>query len=331
ERRRRRDPGPGRSRTAGNCPGTRSGERRAQACSSKGRPADPRFADGGTKEVRQEEGKKKVPVQQALIICKNNLMAEKLTYQQLLDAGVHFGHLTRKWNPKMAEYIFMENNGIHLIDLNKTLACLEEAAYSLKNIVRSGRKIMFVATKKQAKDTVAEEAKRLNMPYVTERWLGGMLTNFATIRKSLKKLSQIEKLMKDESFLNLAKRERLMIQREKAKLEKLLGGIADLNRLPAALFVIDVKREHIAVTEAQKLNIPVFAMVDTNSDPDGVDFPIPANDDAFKSISIITRYIGSVIEEGLMERKRDKEDAALKKEEEEKRKIDEKETIEESK
>jgi len=182
-----------------------------------------------------------------------------------------------------------------------------------------------------AKDIVAEEAKRLNMPYVTERWLGGMLTNFATIRKSLKKLSQIEKLMKDESFLNLAKRERLMIQREKAKLEKLLGGIADLNRLPAALFVIDVKREHIAVTEAQKLNIPVFAMVDTNSDPDGVDFPIPANDDAFKSISIITRYIGSVIEEGLMERKRDKEDAALKKEEEEKRKIDEKETIEESK
>jgi small subunit ribosomal protein S2 len=258
-------------------------------------------------------------------------MAEKLTYQQLLDAGVHFGHLTRKWNPKMAEYIFMENNGIHLIDLNKTLSCLEEAAYSLKNIVRSGRKIMFVATKKQAKDIVSEEAKRLNMPYVTERWLGGMLTNFATIRKSLKKLAQIEKLMKDESFLNLAKRERLMVQREKAKLEKLLGGIADLNRLPAALFVIDVKREHIAVTEAQKLNIPVFAMVDTNSDPDGVDFPIPANDDAFKSISIITRYIGSVIEEGLMERKRDKEDAALKKEEEEKRKIDEKETIEESK
>ncbi|HLT73270.1 MAG TPA: 30S ribosomal protein S2 [Cyclobacteriaceae bacterium] len=258
-------------------------------------------------------------------------MAEKLTYQQLLDAGVHFGHLTRKWNPKMAEYIFMENNGIHLIDLNKTLACLDEAAYSLKNIVRSGRKIMFVATKKQAKDIVNEEARRLNMPFVTERWLGGMLTNFATIRKSLKKLSQIDKLMKDEAFLNLAKRERLMITREKAKLEKLLGGIADLNRLPAALFVIDVKREHIAVTEAQKLNIPVFAMVDTNSDPDGVDFPIPANDDAFKSINIITHYIGSVIEEGLMERKRDKEDAALKKEEEEKRKVDEKETIEESK
>lgn len=231
----------------------------------------------------------------------------------------------------MAEYIFMENNGIHLIDLNKTLACLDEASYALKNIVRSGRKIMFVATKKQAKDVVNEEAKRLNMPYVTERWLGGMLTNFATIRKSLKKLSQIDKLMKDESFTNLAKRERLMVTREKAKLEKLLGGIADLNRLPAALFVIDVKREHIAVTEAQKLNIPVFAMIDTNSDPDGVDFPIPANDDAFKSINIITRQIAKVIEEGLMERKRDKEDAAMKKDEEEKRKVDEKETIEETK
>ena len=211
-------------------------------------------------------------------------MAEKLTYQELLDAGVHFGHLTRKWNPKMAEFIFMENNGIHIIDLNKTLSQLDEAIFALKNIVRSGRKIMFVATKKQAKDIVTDEAKRLNMPFVTERWLGGMLTNFATIRKSLKKLAQIEKLIKDEAFNNLAKRERLMITREKAKLEKLLGGIADLNRLPAALFVIDVKREHIAVTEAQKLNIPVFALVDTNSDPSGVDFPIPANDDAFKSI-----------------------------------------------
>lgn len=250
-------------------------------------------------------------------------MARKLTYQDLLDAGVHFGHLTRKWNPKMAEYIFMENNGIHIIDLNKTLACLEEAAFALKNIVRSGRKIMFVATKKQAKDIVTEEAKRLNMPYVTERWLGGMLTNFATIRKSLKKLSQIDKLMKDEAAQNLQKKERLMLTREKAKLEKQLGGIVDLNRLPAALFVIDVKREHIAVAEAQKLNIPVFAMVDTNSDPGLVDFPIPANDDAFKSISLITKYIGEVIEEGLMERKRDKEDANLKKEEEEKRKVDE--------
>jgi small subunit ribosomal protein S2 len=250
-------------------------------------------------------------------------MANKLTYENLLEAGVHFGHLTRKWNPKMAEYIFMENNGIHLIDLNKTLACLEEASFAMKNIVRSGRKIMFVATKKQAKDIVSDEAKRLNMPYVTERWLGGMLTNFATIRKSLKKLSQIDKMMKDEAYTNLAKKERLMMTREKAKLEKQLGGIVDLNRLPAALFVIDVKREHIAVAEAQKLNIPVFAMVDTNSDPSVTDFPIPANDDAFKSISLITKHIGSVIEEALNERKKDKEEATLKKDEEEKKKVDE--------
>lgn len=250
-------------------------------------------------------------------------MAKKLTYQDLLEAGVHFGHLTRKWNPKMAEYIFMENNGIHLIDLNKTMTCLEEASFAMKNIVRSGRKIMFVATKKQAKDIVSEEAKRLNMPYVTERWLGGMLTNFATIRKSLKKLSQIEKLQKDEAYQNLQKKERLTLSREKAKLEKQLGGIVDLNRLPAALFVIDVKREHIAVAEAQKLNIPVFAMVDTNSDPSVVDFPIPANDDAFKSISLITKNIGEVIEEALQERKKDKEEATLKKDEEEKKKVDE--------
>ena len=240
-----------------------------------------------------------------------------------MEAGVHFGHLTRKWNPRMAEYIFMENNGIHIIDLNKTQRALEEATFAIKNIVRSGRKIMLVATKKQAKDVIVEEATRLNMPFVTERWLGGMLTNFATIRKSLKKLAQIEKLMKDDSFANIAKRERLMISREKAKLEKLLGGITDLNRLPAALFVIDVKREHIAVSEAQKLNIPVFAMVDTNSDPSDIDFPIPANDDAFKSISIITKYIGKAIEEALMERKKDKEDTGMKKEEDEKRKVDE--------
>jgi small subunit ribosomal protein S2 len=250
-------------------------------------------------------------------------MSKKLTYQDLLDAGVHFGHLTRKWNPKMAEYIFMENNGIHLIDLNKTLSSIEEASFALKNIVRSGRKIMFVATKKQAKDIVSDEAKRLNMPYVTERWLGGMLTNFATIRKSLKKLSQIDKLMKDEAYTNLAKKERLMMSREKAKLEKQLGGIVDLNRLPAALFIIDVKREHIAVAEAQKLNIPVFAMVDTNSDPSAVDFPIPANDDAFKSISLITKHIGEVIEEALSERKKDKEEATQKRDEEEKKKVDE--------
>ncbi len=250
-------------------------------------------------------------------------MADKMTTQELMEAGVHFGHLTRKWNPRMSEFIFMENNGIHIIDLNKTLKALEEATFAIKNIVRSGRKIMLVATKKQAKDVVVEEATRLNMPFVTERWLGGMLTNFATIRKSLKKLAQIEKMMKDDAFGNIAKRERLMISREKAKLEKLLGGITDLNRLPAALFVIDVKREHIAVAEAQKLNIPVFAMVDTNSDPSDIDFPIPANDDAFKSISIITKYIGRAIEEALNERKKDKEDTGMKKEEDEKRKVDE--------
>lgn len=250
-------------------------------------------------------------------------MADKITTQDLMEAGVHFGHLTRKWNPRMAEYIFMENNGIHLIDLNKTLKCLEEAAFALKNIVRSGRKVMFVATKKQAKDIITQEALRLNMPFVTERWLGGMLTNFATIRKSLKKLAQIEKLMKDEAYDNLTKKEKLTITREKAKLQKQLGGISDLNRLPAALFVVDVKREHIAVAEAQKLNIPVFAMVDTNSDPSDIDFPIPANDDAFKSISIITKHVGKVIEEGLMERKKDKEEAGMKKEEDEKRKVDE--------
>ncbi len=250
-------------------------------------------------------------------------MADKITTQELMEAGVHFGHLTRKWNPRMSEYIFMENNGIHIIDLNKTQKALEEATFAIKNIVRSGRKIMLVATKKQAKDVIVEEATRLNMPFVTERWLGGMLTNFATIRKSLKKLAQIEKLMKEDAFNNIAKRERLMISREKAKLEKLLGGITDLNRLPAALFVIDVKREHIAVKEAQKLNIPVFAMVDTNSDPSDIDFPIPANDDAFKSISIITKYISKAIEEALMERKKDKEETGIKKEEDEKRKVDE--------
>jgi small subunit ribosomal protein S2 len=214
-----------------------------------------------------------------------------ITTQELMEAGVHFGHLTRKWNPKMSEYIFMENNGIHIIDLNKTIKCMEEAAAHLKGVVRSGRKIMFVATKKQAKDIIVSEATRLNMPYVTERWLGGMLTNFATIRKSLKRLSQIDKMMKDDTFTNITKKEKLTITRERAKLQKQLGGIVDLNRLPAALFVIDVKREHIAVAEAQKLNIPVFAMVDTNSDPSDIDFPIPANDDAFKSISIVTRKV----------------------------------------
>ncbi|GJM59837.1 30S ribosomal protein S2 [Persicobacter diffluens] len=249
-------------------------------------------------------------------------MAIQLTYKDLLDAGVHFGHLTRKWDPKMAPYIFMERNGIHIIDLNKTLVALEEASNALQGIVRSGRKVMFVATKKQAKDIIAEEAGRLKMPYVTERWLGGMLTNFATIRKSLKKMSSIDKLMKSEEYMNLAKRERLMVSREKDKLERVLGGIADLTRLPAALFIIDIKREHIAVKEAQKLNIPVFGLVDTNSDPTSVDFAIPGNDDAFKSISIIAKAIGSAIEDGLNERRKDKEENERKKEEEAKKAAD---------
>ena len=235
---------------------------------------------------------------------------EKLEYKDLLDAGVHFGHLTRKWDPKMAPYIFMEKNGIHIIDLNKTLVNLENAAAALKSVVRSGRKVMFVATKKQAKDLVAQKAANLKMPYVTERWLGGMLTNFSTIRKSLKKMAGMEKLMKEEAYQNLAKRERLMISRAKDKLEKVLGGIADLNRLPAALFIVDIKREHIAVAEAQKLNIPVFGIVDTNSDPTKIDYPIPGNDDAYKSIKLLTEHFGKAIEEGLSERKKDKEEQA---------------------
>ncbi|MCU0448408.1 MAG: 30S ribosomal protein S2 [Bernardetiaceae bacterium] len=245
-----------------------------------------------------------------------------LEYKDLLDAGVHFGHLTRKWNPKMAPYIFMERNGIHIIDLNKTLACLESASDAMKKIIRSGRKVMFVATKKQAKEVVAAEAARLKMPFVTERWLGGMLTNFATIRKSLKKLQTIEKMMKDETTFNsLAKRERLMMGREREKLHKVLGGVADQTRLPAALFVVDVKREHIAVKEAQRLNIPVFAICDTNSDPNSVDFPIPGNDDAYKSIALITSTISKAIEEALMERKKDRDDTKLKDEENQKREI----------
>jgi small subunit ribosomal protein S2 len=236
----------------------------------------------------------------------------RTTYQDLLDAGVHFGHLTRKWDPKMSQYIFMERNGIHIIDLNKTLTKVEEAAAAIKQIVKSGRKVLFVATKKQAKDIVADYAKTVNMPFITERWLGGMLTNFATVRKSIKKMSNIDKLTKDGTYANLSKKERLMIQRERIKLETLLGGISDLNRLPAALFLIDVKKEHIAVSEALKLNIPTFAMVDTNSDPSNIDFPIPANDDATKSISLITGIIIQAIVEGLEERKREKEDEAEK-------------------
>ena len=234
-------------------------------------------------------------------------------YKQLLDAGVHFGHLTRKWDPKMAPYIFMEKNGIHIIDLNKTVVALDEAAAAIRQIAKSGRKIMFVATKKQAQEIVGDEAKRLKMPYVTDRWLGGMLTNFATVRKSLKKMATIDKTMKDPMMVsNIAKRERLMLTREREKLGRVLGGIADLSRLPAALFVVDVKREHIAIKEAQKLGLPVFAICDTNSNPELVDFPIPANDDASKSIALIVGVIGKAIEEGLSERKVDKEDADRK-------------------
>lgn len=246
----------------------------------------------------------------------------RTTYQDLLDAGVHFGHLTRKWNPKMAQYIFMERNGIHIIDLNKTLTRVEEAASAIKQIVKSGRKVLFVATKKQAKDIVAEYAKSVNMPYVTERWLGGMLTNFATVRKSIKKMTNIDKMTKDGTYDVLSKKEKLMIQRERIKLETLLGGIADLNRLPAALFLIDVKKEHIAVTEALKLNIPTFAMVDTNSDPSSIDFPIPANDDATKSISLIAGIIVKAIEEGLEERKQEKDAESDKEAAAEKAKVD---------
>ena len=241
---------------------------------------------------------------------------QNLEHKDLLDAGVHFGHLTRKWDPAMAPFIFMEKNGIHVIDLHKTIACLDEATAAIKSVVRSGRKVMFVATKKQAKEVVETEAQRLNMPYVTERWQGGMLTNFATIRKSLK-------LMKEEAYQNLAKRERLMISRAKDKLEKVLGGIADLNRLPAALFIVDIKREHIAVAEAQKLNIPVFGIVDTNSDPTKIDYPIPGNDDAYKSIKLLTEHFGKAIEEGLSERKKDKEEQAQTEAEAAKKAVDE--------
>ena len=235
------------------------------------------------------------------------------TYKELLDAGSHFGHLTRKWDPKMAPYIFMEKNGIHIIDLNKTLVALDQAAAAIRQIAKSGRKIMFVATKKQAQEIVTEEAKRLKMPYVTDRWLGGLLTNFATVRKSLKKMSTIDKMVKENTaYAALAKREKLMMSREREKLERVLGGIADLGRLPAALFVVDVKREHIAVKEAQKLNIPIFAICDTNSDPELVDFPIPANDDASKSVALIVGVIGKAIEDGLSERRVDKEEAERK-------------------
>jgi small subunit ribosomal protein S2 len=227
-----------------------------------------------------------------------------------LDAGVHFGHLKRKWNPNMAPYIFMERNGIHIIDLYKTVAKLEEAASAAKQIVKSGKRILFVATKKQAKEIVAQHVSKVNMPYVTERWPGGMLTNFATIRKAVRKMSTIDKMADTDMYKSLSKRERLQIQRERAKLEKQLGSISDLNRLPSAIFVVDINKEHIAVAEAKKLNIPTFAMVDTNSDPTKVDFAIPSNDDASKSIDLIVKIMCKAIEEGLMERKVDKDKKA---------------------
>jgi len=242
----------------------------------------------------------------------------RANFEELLEAGVHFGHLKRKWNPSMAPYIFMERNGIHIIDLYKTIAKMDEAASALKQIAKSGKRILFVATKKQAKEIVAEHVKKVNMPYVTERWPGGMLTNFATIRKAVRKMASIDKLMSSPSYSNLSKKERLTITRERAKLEKNLGSIADLNRLPAAIFVVDILKEHIAVAEAKKLNIPTFAIVDTNSDPRQVDFPIPANDDASKSISLIMDSMVKAIEEGLVERKLDRDKKAADEEREEK-------------
>ncbi len=234
----------------------------------------------------------------------------RTNFNDLLEAGVHFGHLRRKWNPAMAPYIFTEKNGIHIIDLNKTVAKIEEASTALKAIARSGKKILFVATKKQGKEIVAEKVKRINMPYVTERWPGGMLTNFATIRKAIRKMAQIDKLTADGTYNNISKKERLMIARERAKLESQLGSVADLTRLPAALFIVDIMKEHIAVAEAKRLNIPTYAIVDTNSDPNKVDLAIPGNDDASSSIAIITELIVKAIEEGLGDRKMDKEAAA---------------------
>ena len=232
----------------------------------------------------------------------------RTNFDMLLQAGCHFGHLRRKWNPAMAPYIFMERNGIHIIDLHKTVAMTDQAAEALKQIAKSGKKILFVATKKQAKDIVAEKAASVNMPYVNERWAGGMLTNFPTIRKAIKKMSNIDKLMADGTFSNLSKRELLQISRQRAKLEKNLGSISDLSRLPSALFVVDVLKEHIAIAEAQRLGIPVFAMCDTNSDPNKIDFPIPANDDAKDSIDAILTACCAAIAEGLEERKAEKAD-----------------------
>ncbi len=239
---------------------------------------------------------------------------ENVNIKELLDSGVHFGHLTRKWDPNMAPYIYTERNGVHIIDLYKTAAKIEETAAALEKIANSGRKILFVATKKQAKDIVAEKAKSINMPFITERWPGGMLTNFVTIRKAVKKMATIDRMKLDGSFDALSKREKLQINRQRAKLEKNLGSITDMTRLPGAIFVVDVKKEHIAVAEAKNLNIPIFAMVDTNSDPRPIDFVIPANDDASKSIEKVLGYITDAIANGLTERKAVKEKAKTEKE-----------------
>jgi len=236
----------------------------------------------------------------------------KVKIENLLEAGVHFGHLKRKWHPNMAPYIFMEKNNIHIIDLNKTAAKIEETAAAMKQIAKSGKKILFVATKKQAKQIIEQKAKSVNMPYVTERWTGGMLTNFATVRKSIKKMTQIDRMATDGTFENMSKRERLMVSRQRAKLERDFGSISDLTRLPSALFIIDIKKEHISVAEAKKLNIPTFAMVDTNSNPNEVDFVIPSNDDASKSIEVVLDYVTTAIAEGLAERKVEKESAPKK-------------------
>ena len=254
----------------------------------------------------------------------------RTSFEDLLEAGVHFGHLKRKWNPNMAPYIFTEKKGIHVIDLNKTIVKLDDAAAALKQIAKSGRKILFVATKKQAKDLVAEKVKEINMPYVTERWSGGMLTNFATIRKAIKKMTQIDKMEVDGTMLTLSKRERLQISRQRAKLEKNLGSISDLTRIPSAIFIVDVLKEKIAVAEAKKLGITTFAIVDTNSDPSPIDFPIPANDEATKSISLIMDVVCGAISEGLADRKndrdkqkqvKDKKEAAAKKTEAKKEEV----------
>jgi small subunit ribosomal protein S2 len=234
----------------------------------------------------------------------------KVEVKDLLDGGVHFGHLTRKWDPNMAPYIYMERNGIHIINLYKTAAKLDEASQALAKIAASGRKILFVATKKQAKDIVSEKAGNVNMPYITERWPGGMLTNFVTIRKAVKKMASIDRMKKDGTFMTLSKKERLQVDRLRAKLEKNLGSISDMTRLPGALFVVDIKREHIAIKEAQKLNIPIFAMVDTNSDPRQVDYVIPANDDASKSIDKILTHVTDAVAQGLADRKAEKESKA---------------------